>query len=189
MCVNRRQLAMSDPVDVTVDTDGESESVRIHDDGGEVEAGDATVRFSFSGTGDNDQSGDDDERSPNGNDGGADPRRIVALDSVPTDSTLVFEARDGRRGVNCILHRAGDAVVAWRNSCPHQPEVPLDPGRGAIVRGDQLVCHKHGAQFEPTDGVCTHGPCAGDALDGVEVAVQDGDVYLTDERFERAERR
>ncbi|WP_058993455.1 Rieske 2Fe-2S domain-containing protein [Haloarcula sp. CBA1127] len=182
---------MSDPVDVTVDADDESESVRIHDDGGEVEAGDATVRFSFSGTGDDVQAaGGNDEQSPDGNDDdGTEPRRIAELDSVPTDSTLVFEARDGRRGVNCILHRSGDAVAAWRNSCPHQPEVPLDPGRGAIVRGDQLVCHKHGAQFEPDDGVCTHGPCAGDALDSIEVSVQDGDVYLTDERFERAERR
>ena len=170
---------MSDFVDVTVDTDDESESVRIHDDDGEVEAGDATVRFSFSGTGDDKQSPDD----------GDDPRRIAELDLVPTDSTLVFEARDDRRGVNCILHRSGDAVAAWRNSCPHQPEVPLDPGRGAIVRGDRLVCHKHGAQFEPDGGVCTHGPCAGDALDSIEVTVRDGDVYLTDERFERAERR
>jgi nitrite reductase/ring-hydroxylating ferredoxin subunit len=183
---------MSDPVDVTVDTDDESESVRIHDDDGEVEAGDTTVRFSFSGTGD-DQAADD-EAPTDGNDGqqtgdSDDPRRIVALDVVPTDSTLVFEARDGRRGINCILHRAGDAVVAWRNSCPHQPEVPLDPGRGAIVRGDRLVCHKHGAQFEREGGVCTHGPCAGDALDGIAVEIRDSDVYLTDERFERAERR
>jgi nitrite reductase/ring-hydroxylating ferredoxin subunit len=174
---------MSDPVDVTVDTDEESESVRIHDDDGEVEAGDATVRFRFSGADDQGVDGGD------GDDSGDDPRRIVELDAVPTDSTLVFEARDGRRGVNCILHRSGDAVAAWRNSCPHQPEVPLDPGRGAIVRGDQLVCHKHGAQFEPEGGVCTHGPCAGDALDSIEVSVRDGDVYLTDERFERAERR
>ncbi|MFU1781183.1 Rieske (2Fe-2S) protein [Haloarcula japonica] len=179
---------MSDPVDVTVDTDDESESVRVHDDGGEVEAGDATVRFSFSGTGEDGQSSGNDEQS-SGNDDGDDPCRIAELDSVPTDSTLVFEARNGRRGVNCILHRSGDAVAAWRNSCPHQPEVPLDPGRGAIVRGDQLVCHKHGAQFEPDNGVCTHGPCAGDALDSIEVTVRDGDVYLTDERFERAERR
>jgi nitrite reductase/ring-hydroxylating ferredoxin subunit len=181
---------MSDPVDVTVDTDDESESVRIHDDDGEVEAGDTTVRFSFSGTGDDGHVADgDDEQLPDGNDDGDDPRRIAELDSVPTDSTLVFEARNGRRGVNCILHCAGDAVAAWRNSCPHQPEVPLDPGRGAIVRGDRLVCHKHGAQFERDGGVCTHGPCAGDALDSIEVTVRDGDVYLTDERFERAERR
>lgn len=175
---------MSDPVDVTVDTDDESASVRVHDDDGEVEAGGATVRFSFS-TG----SSDDDCETERGVAGDADPRRIAALDAVPSDSTLVFEARDGRRGVECILHRAGDAVAAWKNSCPHRPEVPLDTGRGAIVRGDRLVCHRHGAQFEREDGVCTHGPCAGDVLDGIAVSVRDGDVYLTDERFERAERR
>lgn len=171
---------MSDSVDVTVDGPEESKSVRIHDDNGEVTAGNTTVRFSFSGTGDDEQPPDD---------AGNDLCHIVALDTVPTDSTLVFEARDGQRGVNCILHRAGDAVVAWRNSCPHRPEVPLDPGRGAIVRGDQLVCHKHGAQFDRDDGVCTHGPCAGDVLGSIEVSVRDDAVYLTDERFERAERR
>ncbi|MBV0902389.1 Rieske (2Fe-2S) protein [Haloarcula salina] len=177
---------MSDPVDVTVDTDDESASVRVHDDDGEVEAGDATVRFSFSAGSSGDDA--DGEGDPGGAED-ADPRCIAALDAVPSDSTLVFEARDGRRGVECILHRAGDAVVAWKNSCPHEPDVPLDRGRGATVRGDRLVCHKHGAQFEREDGVCTHGPCAGDVLDGVAVSVRDGDVYLTDERFERAERR
>ncbi|MBX0322696.1 Rieske 2Fe-2S domain-containing protein [Halomicroarcula sp. F13] len=177
---------MTDDVRVTVEHDDDAEVVEVRDGTGEVEAGDATVQFEF-GTSDTD---DRAEREAGTTDAADDdePRRIVDLDAVPRDSTLRFRAVDGRRSVDCILHRSGDAVVAWRNSCPHRPEVPLDTGTGAIVSGDQLVCHKHGARFERDEGICTAGPCAGDALDSVSVTVRDGAVYLVDERFERAQR-
>jgi nitrite reductase/ring-hydroxylating ferredoxin subunit len=170
---------MSDPIDVTVETDADARSVRVHDDEAEVESGDTTVRFSVDGTAD-----DGDEA-----DTGTEEDRVIApLSAVPEDSTLRFEARREDRGVDCVLHRAGEEVMAWRNSCPHKPHIPIDPGSGAIVSGDELVCHKHGARFEEDSGVCTAGPCAGDSLDAIDVAVEDGDVVLTDDRFDFARR-
>jgi nitrite reductase/ring-hydroxylating ferredoxin subunit len=171
-------VAMSDHLRATVSDGDEAETALVSDGEGSVSAGDATVEFSVGG------GGDDADDSDDATDG--DPRRLVALDTVPTDSTIRFEARGADHGVDCILRRIDDAVVAWRNSCPHRPEVPLDPGSGAIVRGDDLVCHRHGAQFAGGEGTCTHGPCAGDALDGVAVTIRDGAVYLTDERFDSA---
>jgi len=171
---------MSDHLRATVSDGDEAETALVSDGEGSVSAGDATVEFSVGGA----DADDADESTADESD--ADPREIVALDSVPTDSTIRFEARGPDHGVDCILRRIDDAVVAWRNSCPHRPEVPLDPGSGAIVRGDDLVCHKHGAQFAGGEGTCTHGPCAGDALDGVAVTIRDGAVYLTDDRFEAA---
>jgi len=49
---------------------------------------------------------------------------------------------------------------AWRNHCPHTGS-PLDwiPGRFYNDAGDQLVCHTHGAHFDPLSGDCTSGPC------------------------------
>lgn len=170
---------MSDHLRATV-SDGEAVETALFSDGeGSVSAGDATVEFSV-GAASGESDGDERDTSD------AAPRHVVALDSVPTDSTIRFEARGADHGVDCILRRIDDAVVAWRNACPHRPEVPLDPGSGAIVRGDDLVCHKHGAQFAGGEGTCTHGPCAGDALDGVAVTIRDGAVYLTDDRFEAA---
>jgi nitrite reductase/ring-hydroxylating ferredoxin subunit len=166
---------MSDHLRATVSDGDEAETALVSDGEGSVSAGDATVEFSVGG---------DEADESDASDG--DPREIVALDAVPTDSTIRFEARGPDHGVDCILRRIDDAVVAWRNSCPHRPEVPLDPGSGATVRGDDLVCHKHGAQFTGGEGTCTHGPCAGDALDGVAVTVRDGAVYLTDDRFDGA---
>jgi nitrite reductase/ring-hydroxylating ferredoxin subunit len=169
---------MTDPVRVTLEDDDDSTSVRIHDDEGAVSTGGATFRFST----DRDPADDADADS---ND---DPRYVAPVADVPTNGTLRCEARRDRRGTELILRRDGDGVSAWRNSCPHEPDVRLDPGSGAIVSDDQLVCHEHGARFECGDGVCTAGPCRGDALEAIAVAVRDGDVYLTDDRFDSCRR-
>jgi nitrite reductase/ring-hydroxylating ferredoxin subunit len=165
---------MSDSVRVTMAVGDARQSVRIHDAAGELTVGDATVRFDF-GDGDTDETTDD---------AAAGDRHLAPLDAVPSDGTLRFEALAGRRGVEGIAQRNGDEVVAWENSCPHKPEVRLDPGIGALVDDDRIVCHEHGARFDCEDGVCTRGPCRGQALTPIAVEVRDGDVYVTDDRFE-----
>lgn len=187
---------MRDSVRVSVESDGEEESVRLHDDTGKVSAGGATFRFSIDGAEPADAGSDDDgaiDPGPydetTGFDGETEPCYIAPVAEVPSDSTLRCEAVNGRRGTEVILRRENDdEVFAWRNSCPHKPKVRLDPGGGAIVDGEQLVCHEHGARFECGDGFCTYGPCRGDALDEVDVEVRDGDVYLSDERFDACNR-
>ncbi len=49
---------------------------------------------------------------------------------------------------------------AWRNHCPHAGS-PLDwnPGQFFTEEGDLLVCHTHGALFNPLSGDCLSGPC------------------------------
>jgi nitrite reductase/ring-hydroxylating ferredoxin subunit len=113
-----------------------------------------------------------------------DARRIAATDEVPTDGTLLVTLRDGTDTAEAILTRLADGVVAFRNSCPHWTDVRLDSGSGALVRGDELVCRKHGATFERETGVCDFGPCEGAMLDRIDVASEDGEVYLTDDDYE-----
>ncbi|WP_254762209.1 Rieske (2Fe-2S) protein [Natrinema marinum] len=178
---------MTDPVRVTLESAADSASVRIYDDEGDVSTDDATFRFSVGGDRPESEPADTDE-GPVADSEADDPRRIAPLADVPTKGTLRCEARSGNRGTELILRREGETVSAWRNSCPHKPAVRLDPGSGAIVRDDQLVCHEHGARFECGDGVCTAGPCRGDALESIAVAVRDGAVYLTDDRFDSCRR-
>jgi len=183
---------MDEPVRVTLEDGEESEVVRIHDTAEEVTVGGATFRFDVGGA-------EIAEHEPDGgavvDDGvpagtGPDDRRYVApADAVPDSGTLRFEAVDGRRRVDGILQRLDDdGIVAWENSCPHEPEVQLDRGLGALIDGDQLVCHKHGARFNRDDGYCTRGPCRGRSLAPIDVTVRDGDVFLTDDRFEAGQR-
>ncbi|WP_436903154.1 Rieske (2Fe-2S) protein [Halovenus halobia] len=110
--------------------------------------------------------------------------RIAPVEDVPADSSLLFTVRDGFDKEEAILLRLADGVIALQNYCPHWTDVRLDSGSGATVRDEELVCTKHGATFETTTGDCTHGPCEGATIDEVDITVEDGVVYLTDERYE-----
>ncbi|MBB1472818.1 MULTISPECIES: Rieske (2Fe-2S) protein [unclassified Luteimonas] len=79
-----------------------------------------------------------------------------------------------------ILHRdAADGVRAWLNICPHAGRrLDWAPGQFLKARDGQLVCAVHGATFETVGGLCTAGPCRGEALRAVAVVVRDGLVYL-----------
>ncbi|MGZ0746095.1 Rieske (2Fe-2S) protein [Haloparvum sp. AD34] len=190
---------MRDAVRVSIESEYEEDSARIHDDSGQVETSDATFSFSIDGNGhvgdDVGSAGPEPEPGPDpepeqdaSSEEETEPRHVAPLREVPTDSTIRCEAVHGRRGVELILRREGDEVFAWRNSCPHKPKVSLDPGNGAIVDDDQIVCHEHGARFECGDGYCSYGPCRGDELEEFDVEVRDGDVYLADDRFDACNR-
>ena len=111
-------------------------------------------------------------------------RRVADLEAVPEDSTLLFTVREGFDEREVLLVRLADGVAAWRNFCPHWTDVRLDKGSGAEFREGELVCTRHGATFEPGSGECTFGPCEGAVLEEVDVAVEDGAVYLTDDDSE-----
>lgn len=187
---------MEDRIRVTVSTGDAEQTVTVYDSEGAVSAGDATFRFCTGGADDGAGAGDERERNADaadadgdGSDAAAgDPRHVAPLDEVPTDGTLLFEARRGRRGTEGILRRDGETALAWRNACPHEPDVRLDEGFGARVTDDHIVCHKHGARFVCGDGFCTRGPCRGQSLEPILVEVRDDQVYLTDERFESGHR-
>ena len=79
------------------------------------------------------------------------------------------EARD------IFVVREGGAVHGYVNSCPHLG-TPLDWQGDRFVSDDSglIMCATHGAQFEIEDGACVSGPCAGQSLEAVAVAL-DGD--------------
>lgn len=110
--------------------------------------------------------------------------RIAALEEVPDDGTFLFTVRNGFDTEEALLVSLADDVVAFENYCPHWRDIRLDKGSGATMRDDELVCEKHGATFESDSGYCNFGPCEGAVLDEISVTVDDGAVYLTDERYE-----
>ncbi|WP_137283639.1 Rieske (2Fe-2S) protein [Halorussus salinisoli] len=114
--------------------------------------------------------------------------RIADVAEVPDDSTLLFTVRDGFDEREAILtETAAGEVTAYENYCQHWTDVRLDKGSGATKRDGELVCGKHGALFEDDSGRCTYGPCEGAVLSEIEVAVENGAVYLTDDDYEFVE--
>ena len=114
--------------------------------------------------------------------------RIAAVEDVPADGSFLFTvASEGEEREAILVRLSDDSIAAWLNYCMHWTDVALDTGDGAPTRDGELVCRKHAATFEKDSGVCTHGPCEGARLEPVEVAVEDGAVYLVDADYEFVE--
>lgn len=64
-------------------------------------------------------------------------------------------------------------VVAYLNRCPHIG-TPLNmfPEQFLDRSAKYLHCATHGALFEPTDGLCVHGPCVGNHLTPIPALVE-----------------
>jgi len=104
---------------------------------------------------------------------------VCRLEEVPDGGThaLTVEGSQGPRDI--FLHRAGGAVRAFENACPHLG-TPLDwaPGHFLSEDGTHFVCATHGARFRIADGHCFFGPCVNDRLIAISVRVEAGIVTL-----------
>lgn len=99
-------------------------------------------------------------------------RVLCRLDDIPDGGARGFPAAPGGL-VGLFAVRRGAEVRVFLNSCPHLG-LPLDslPGRFRDAPGGPVVCGVHGALFDPEDGTCFAGPCAGDALEAVPVRLR-----------------
>ena len=105
---------------------------------------------------------------------------LLRLEAMAPGSLHEVEAVLDGDAESLIVHRdaAGD-VRAWLNVCPHAGR-RLDWAPGQFLRSKDglLVCAVHGASFELDGGTCVAGPCRGEALRPVAVAVVDAMVML-----------
>lgn len=80
---------------------------------------------------------------------------------------------DGLRAKVIVLCKAG-RLYGWLDACPHyEGGTPMAWKSDAYLNGEgtHLACHSHGALFEMETGVCTLGPCLGQALTRVELHI------------------
>ncbi len=77
--------------------------------------------------------------------------------------------------------RRGATIAGYVNSCPHT-RGPLDwiEGQFLDLAREHIVCATHGALFRIHDGHCIAGPCAGDHLTPVKIALVEGVLHLVD---------
>jgi nitrite reductase/ring-hydroxylating ferredoxin subunit len=112
--------------------------------------------------------------------------RLTSVETVREEGSWVFTVRD-EHGTDEEVFLVpcddddGDAVEAWVNRCTHEAQRLYREGIGAIVRNGEVVCPKHGSLFDTCSGYCDNGEAADTTLVSVDVDVDDGQVYLTDE--------
>ncbi|HMB60734.1 MAG TPA: Rieske (2Fe-2S) protein [Xanthomonadales bacterium] len=109
--------------------------------------------------------------------------RLCHLDELPDPGSRGFDPRsEGRNSI--FLVRRNNKVFAYRDSCPHQG-AHLAWRRDAYLNraGDRIVCHAHGAQFDPVSGKCLLGPCLGQSLTALPLTISaDGTIYLSQDQ-------
>jgi nitrite reductase/ring-hydroxylating ferredoxin subunit len=79
-----------------------------------------------------------------------------------------------------LLVRHQGQLYAYRDVCPHYGDTPMAWRRHAYLDAARthIVCAAHGALFNIADGVCIRGPCLGQALTLVPIALDaGGEVY------------
>ncbi|MDG6777579.1 PfkB family carbohydrate kinase [Thiomicrorhabdus sp. zzn3] len=102
---------------------------------------------------------------------------IANIKQLSNAKTLVVEAEN--LGKSVVLIKYEDGVKAYINNCPHQ-DVPLNEAYKIDVNPFEktMKCSVHDAFFRIEDGVCIEGPCWDEALEAVEIRVEDnGDIY------------
>lgn len=111
------------------------------------------------------------------------PTRLTTVDAVEADPPYLCTVTDsyGEQEEIIVVPCEG-GVEAWVNRCTHEAQ-RLERGYGASLRDGEIVCPKHGSLFDACEGDCENGPAAGTSLVDVAVAVNRGDVFLTDDDY------
>ena len=107
--------------------------------------------------------------------------RLCHLDELPDGAARGFDPR-ASGGDTLFVVRRGRRLDAYVNACPHEG-TPLAWRKHAYLNaaGDHIVCAAHGALFDIDSGLCTLGPCLGERLTALPLALHDnGEVYLAD---------
>lgn len=107
------------------------------------------------------------------------PQRLCAADELAERGDAhVFDVRHFGETATAFALRFEGRVVAYLNRCAHVPtEMDWQFGKFLDADREYIICSIHGATYEPTNGRCVGGPCAGGRLTVLEVRESAGAVY------------
>ncbi|MFQ6007950.1 MAG: Rieske (2Fe-2S) protein [Candidatus Zixiibacteriota bacterium] len=96
-------------------------------------------------------------------------RKIATLNDVPPGTMKSFEFRHHR----FVLCNTGAGVFAVADECSHD-SAPISEGE---LRGQEIVCPRHGARFNVKDG-SVKAPPALVPIDIYAVKIDGEDIYV-----------
>jgi nitrite reductase/ring-hydroxylating ferredoxin subunit len=117
----------------------------------------------------------------------ADRYRLTSVETVREEGSWLFTVRNSLDEsqevflVPCEDETVDCPVNAWVNNCTHEAQRLHREGIGAVVRDGGIICPKHGSVFDACSGYCDNGDAAETTLLSVDITVEDGQVYLTDD--------
>lgn len=113
--------------------------------------------------------------------------RLTSVETVRDTGGWVFTARDNHGEdievllVPCENESKERDIAAWINRCTHENQRLYREGIGVIVRDEGIICPKHGSIFDSCSGYCDNGPAEQSTLQTINITVENGQIYLTDD--------
>ena len=110
--------------------------------------------------------------------------RLTDVETVIEEGSWLFTVTDGsgeQQEVMLVPCKGEPPVEAWINRCTHENQRLYRENVGAVIRDGGIVCPKHGSVFDACSGDCENGPAAETTLLSVDISVESGQVYLTDD--------
>ena len=95
--------------------------------------------------------------------------RVASVDEVPEGAMKAVEASSER----FVLVHAKDGFFAVADACSHDSG-PIVDGR---IRGNEIMCTRHGARFDLRTGAVT-APPAIVPIDTYKVKVEGNDIFV-----------
>ncbi len=91
-----------------------------------------------------------------------------------------FRLRCGGKVLEGFVVNHEGRFYAYMNRCAHVG-TPLDlwPNEFFTDDGRHLICTTHGAVYLPETGLCVEGPCPGESLTSLPVAVEGNEVVIS----------
>ncbi len=105
---------------------------------------------------------------------------MLKLSELPDPGSARLAIGGDAFGHGVCVVRKGDKAYAYLNRCPHTGG-PMDWAEGQFLSmdGDVILCSMHGARFRIEDGLCLAGPCVGQSLSSVSLAINDDCIQLS----------
>jgi len=104
---------------------------------------------------------------------------VCAATDVADGKSRVVRLGNGAAAVEVIVVRSGERVFGYINECRHM-SVPLNLLDDFAVETahHHMLCDHHYATYRFSDGYCVEGPCQGESLAAVAVAVRAGRIVI-----------
>ena len=104
---------------------------------------------------------------------------LCRTDDIAEGEAKSFIVGEGKDRRDIVVVRRNGRYFAYENSCPHQA-MPLETFPDKFLNEDAtlFVCSTHGARFRVEDGFCISGPCEGERLRPLQIAVEGDAISL-----------
>jgi len=104
--------------------------------------------------------------------------KLADIGDIVPDTWHEFSLQTKSSLVSIMLIHQNGEFRAFKNSCPHQGRrMDYVSGKFLISAEGHLVCPAHGAEFNPTTGLCLNGPCFGQSLESIYLKSDEKNLY------------